>query len=278
MRFWPLCFLFILFSCSGGGRKGKLLARVGGTYLYEDELKSIVPAGMGEAEKADIYKKYASSWVKEQLVFQEAMRHLSRSEKNKDNELQDYYRSLIRYDYEKKLAADSLDKNITDKEIEEYYRQNQKNFELKRNIVRLLYVKIALDAPRREKVKAWIKNFRGENAAELNEYARKYADNYLLDTASWFYYDNITKEIPVIETYDPEHFLLYNNFVELKDGAHWYEIYILDKRIKEDISPLVYEKAKIKEILLNKRKVEVLQKIENNIYRKGQEENSFEIY
>ena len=72
--------------------------------------------------------------------------------------------------------------------------------------------------------------------------------------------------------------MLYNNFVELKDGAHWYEIYILDKRIKEDISPLVYEKAKIKEILLNKRKVEVLQKIENNIYRKGQEENSFEIY
>jgi len=278
LKFWPFCFLILFYSCSLGSRKGKTLARVGSTYLYEEEVKSLAPSGISGAEKAEIYKGYINSWVKEQLVFQEAMRHLSRAEKNKDDQLQDYYRSLIRFEYEKKLAADSLDKNITDKEIEEYYRQNQKNFELKRNIVRLLYVKIPIDAPRREKVRAWLKNFNRENAEALNQYAKKYADNYSLDTAAWFYYDNITKEIPVIETYDPEHFLLYNNFVELKDASHWYEINILDKRIKEDVSPLVYEKAKIKEIILNRRKTEVLQKIENNIYRRGQEENSFEIY
>ncbi len=278
MKFWPFCFLILLYSCNFESRKGKTLARVGNIYLHEDELKSLIPVGVSESEKSDIYKQYINSWVKEQLVFQEAMRHLSRSEKNKDDQLQDYYHSLIRYEYEKKLASDSLDKDITDKEIEVYYRQNQKNFELKRNIVRLLYVKIPIDAPKREKVKTWIKNYNSANAGALKEYAGKYAENYSLDTSAWFYYDNITKEIPVIETYDPEHFLLYNNFVELKDAGHWYEINILDKRIKEDISPLVYEKAKIKDIILNRRKVEVLQKIENNIYRKGQEENSFEVY
>ena len=61
-----------------------------------------------------------------------------------EKELNEYRNNLLLYAYREKLVIDQLDTVITEEEVEEYYEGNKKNFELKRNIAKILFVKVTL--------------------------------------------------------------------------------------------------------------------------------------
>lgn len=272
--------LFLIVSCNSlrEKNKGKVVAKVKDQYLYEADIAEIIPGNATDDEKNKISTGFITSWIKEQLIYQEAAAGLSTAQLNKEKELQDYYRSLVRYDYERMFLEKKLDSIVTEQEISAYYQENRKNFELKRNIIRLLYVKVPLDAPDIDKPGKWMRMQNINDMQKLNRYAEDYATNFSLDTSVWFYFDDIKKEVPIIEAYDPEHFIRNNKNVELRDANYIYLINIIDNRIRDEISPLALEKEKIKQIILNKRQVQLIQELENKIYRKGMEQNLFEIY
>lgn len=277
--YWFL-FLLLFVSCNSLGEKnkGKVIAKVKDNYLFEKDLAEIIPENASDEEKNFISTSYITSWIKEQLIYEEAIGSLSAEQLNKENELKNYYRSLVRYEYERNFLGKKLDSTVTEQEIRTYYQENQKNFELKRNIIRLLYVKLPLDAPDINKPGKWMQKQQVNDLAKLRKYVEEYATNYSLDTSVWFYFDDIKKEVPIIEAYDPEHFIRNNNYVELRDANYIYLINIIDNRIRDELSPLALEKEKIKEIILNKRQVKLIQEMENKIYRKGMDKNLFEIY
>jgi len=51
-----------------------------------------------------------------------------------------------------------------------------------------------------------------------------------------------------------------------------------DFRIKNGVSPLSFERNNIKNILLNRRKVELINKMRDDLYQKADKKNEFEIY
>lgn len=276
--FHALVLLFI-FSCKNeSASKRERVARVGNNYLYLDELQMAVPTGLSQEDSLFRSGRFIRSWIKEQLVFDIAMRTLADEEKDKKTALDNYYRSLIRHTYEEKMAIQNSDTVVTDVEIENYYNENQQNFELKRNIIRLLYVKLPLHTLGIEKAKGWVYNFNGENLDSLRDFADEYASNSVLDTSSWFYFDDIAKEIPIDETYSYGHFVRNNSYIELKDAYNVYLINIVDRKIKDDIAPLALVKNRIKKILHYQRQVEFLQNLENNIFKDAVKNQKFEIY
>ena len=199
-------------------------------------------------------------------------------EKNKDKEVHDYYRSLLRQELLKKVVNKNLDRNVTEKEIEAYYSENKKNFELKRNIIRFIYIKTRTDAPNRANAKEWIRIHDKKSMENLRDYSRNYAINSNLDTTAWYYFDDIMKEIPLRESYDPEHFVRNNSYVELRDASYLYILNVIDNRIKDGISPLNLVRSRIKNIILNKRKVLAIQNFEDKIYKEAFKQKQFEDY
>ncbi|MCX6352279.1 MAG: hypothetical protein NTX03_10510 [Bacteroidetes bacterium] len=254
------------------------IAKVHKTYLYEEDLKGIFPKGTSKEDSQRIRQNFISSWVKEQLITQKAEEDLTDDVKNKDKEVKEYYSSLLRYEYERMVLSKKLDTTVTEQEIRAYYFQNKKNFELKRNIVKLFYVKLPASAPDKNKVRKWLRNPNPAIMPALQRYAEQYAANFTIDTTSWFYFDDIAKEIPIIESYNPEHFIRNNDFVELKDAQYYYLINVVANKIKDDVSPLALEMGKIKSIIINKRQVTLLQQLENKIFKEGTENNLYEIY
>ena len=57
-----------------------------------------------------------------------------------------------------------------------------------------------------------------------------------------------------------------------------YYFYIRDYKIKGNISPLSMEKEKIRNVLLNKRKIEYLSKLEDELYQNGLALKKIKIY
>jgi hypothetical protein len=80
------------------------------------------------------------------------------------------------------------------------------------------------------------------------------------------------KEIP-INTYNQENFLNNTKVIRLNDNKFVYFVKILDFKIRNSASPLEFERDKIKNIILNKRKVSTVQRYEEELIRKGEENN-----
>lgn len=269
--------LFFTYSCHSDNR-GRAVAKVGGDYLYIKDLADAMPKGMNKEDSLQFSASFITSWIKEELMYRKADKTLNSEEKNKDKQLNEYYRSLLRQELLKKELNKIPGKNVTENEIQAYYTENTKNFELKRNVIRFIYVKLRLDAPNALNAIVWVKKHDKASMEKLKEYSKEYALNYNLDTTQWYYFDDITKEIPIIENYNPEHFVQNNNYVELRDASHQYLLNVIDNRIRDDISPLNLVRGRIKNILLNIRRVKEIEKMENKVYEDAATNNDFQIY
>ena len=138
-------------------------------------------------------------------------------------------------------------------------------------------MKLNKKSPDLEKFKKWLLSDEIKDREALGVYCSKYAANYYLDDSSWLLFDDILKEVP-LETYNKELFLQNNKLVGVQDSAYIYFLNIKGFKIKNSISPLAFEKENIRNIILNKRKVELINKMKNDIYEDALAKKNFEIY
>lgn len=279
-KFTYLFILFLFYSCGQKAEKDKdriAVAKANNEYLYLDEVKDIVPVGTPAKDSLELITKYIDNWIRESLVTQKAESNLGDEQKNVEKQLRDYRNSLITYTYEKELVKQKLDTVVSESEIEEYYNNNQADFELKDNIIKVVYVKVDKKAPGIEKLKRMYKSDDMSERELLASYCHQFASNFYLDDSSWLLFDDLLKEIP-IQTYNKELFLQNNRFVEVSDSLNHYFVNIKGFKIRNSLSPLGFEKENIKNIILNKRKLQLINKMIEDVYNDAANNNKIEIY
>jgi len=279
-------FVFILlltgtFSCTyfKPRQSEKAIARVFEKYLYESDIEKIVPKNVKGKDSIELAKKYIDNWVRQNLLLHKAEQNLNAEALNAsiEKQLEDYRTSLITFAYEKELIRQKLDTNVSETEIEAYYAQHPQNFQLKNNIIKVLYVKVNHNAPKLNKVREWCKSEKVQDKKLLEDYCYQFAENFYLDDSSWFLFDDLLKEIP-IEAYDKEQFLQNNRWVEVKDTNSLYFVNIKGFKIKDSTSPLSFEKQNIHNIILNKRKLQLINQMKEDVYSTELQNKNFEIY
>ncbi|MCX6273524.1 MAG: hypothetical protein NTU44_20335 [Bacteroidetes bacterium] len=282
MKVYLLFFLaafFLLVSCQKGKRSGSEhpLARVHDIFLYESDLAGVVLPGTPSKDSIDIVKNFIQNWIRQKLVVYQAENNLNRNQKDFAKELEEYRNSLIVYRYESRLIKEKLDTVVTQKQIEDYYNQNQGNFELKDNIVRVLYVKLKVKDPSIQKIKSLLRSDKPADRQKLTQLAAANAVNSYLDDKSWLFFNDLLKEIP-IKTYDQEDYLQNHRMIEFSDDSFTYLINIVEFKIKEGLSPLSLEMDNIKNILINKRKTKLVNDMENDVYNQALKNKDFETF
>lgn len=280
----PLIFIIAgLFSCTISKKNDdpakKRIARAFDTYLYQSDVEGIVPKGTKLTDSLKIVNEYLTRWMQQQVIVHQALNNLDPKQVDFSRQMEDYKNSLIIYAYEKELTAEKLDTTIAEKDIEDYYNQNKNDFELKNDIVKIIYVKVPKKAPKQDKLKAWINSGDIKDKEKLAAFCNQNASNYFLDDNVWLMFDDVLKEIP-IQTYNQDIFLQNNNnrIVQIADTDYVYYLNIKGYMIKNSISPLSFEKENIEKILLNKRKMDLVEKMKLNSFEQAQLHNDVELY
>ncbi|MBK9319988.1 MAG: hypothetical protein IPM91_15125 [Bacteroidetes bacterium] len=253
----------------------KVIARVYDRYLYIEDLSNIVPPGTGKNDSLTIIKNYVQNWIRQQSILKRAEENLDEERKNVERELEEYRNSLITYIYESELVRQKLDTNISEQEIEKYYTDNEKNFQLKNNILQVRYLKVPASAPKLEKVKQWYKSDAEKDFKLLEDYCFQFATDYFFNDEEWLLFDELLKKIP-IKTYDQEQFLRNNRFIEIPDSTGVFFVNIKGFKIKESLSPLSFERENIKNLILNKRKLELISEMEKDAYQDALQKEEIE--
>ena len=271
------CDLIRMKNGEAGGER-KAVARVNNIYLYQDELTGIVPPQHTREDSISRSTAYINSWVRKQLLMAEAMKTLPISEAEIDRKVLDYKYTLIGYEYQNYYIKKHINDSIGDDEIEEYYKAHLDNFPLKQNIIQGTYIKIRKGAPRTNRVKELIYSTKEKDQKELKSYCLSFSTAYHLADSSWIEFDKLVVNSPLAEIPNKIQFLKTYTWYETNDADFLYFLKIDAYKISDNVSPVEFVKRDIRNIILNKRKVELARKLEDEVYENGTQRKDYEIF
>ncbi len=253
------------------------VAKVYDHYLYKGDLQGIVPRGTKTKDSINITKSFINNWIRQALVLHQAESNLSAEKQDFTRQLELYRNSLVIYEYESELIRQKLDTVVPMKEIEDYYAANQANFQLHQNIVQVNYVMLSKNSPVVGKFRTLLKSDAAADREKLEDLCQASAASASLDNENWIPFTDLVKRVP-LSVSDQVDFLGNNKFVELEDSLYLYLLRIKAYKTKESVSPLSFEVRNIRSILVNKRKLELVSRMEEDAFQKGMKKKAFEIY
>jgi hypothetical protein len=279
-----ICLSVFLQSCdfiqkslsSGGETSGEPVARVFESYLYKKDLQNIVPAGTDSLDSISLVKSHIQSWVETQLLVHRAELNLNEQQKNFEKQLEEYKKNLIIYTYEQALIGQNLNTQVSDAEIETYYNNHRSNFELKDYVVLARWVKADIKAPKLKKVFKSLQTKSEKDETFLEDFCYQFASSCQMEK-TWMYFNEFTEVVP-LKTLNIEDFLRANKVFQIEGEQFVWMVEIEEYKLKDGISPLELEKDKIKNIILNKRKLQLLSEIRKGLMNEGIDKNNVQFY
>jgi hypothetical protein len=254
------------------------VAKVGDVILYFDEIPKLLQPGISPEDSAAIIQNYINKWSKKELVFLKAEQNLTPEYKNEiEKQLQETRANLFIYQYQRQMMLEKMDTTITEEEMENYYASNGKNFLLNSNIVKALFIKVPVETPAIDKIRLWARSNDQKDLQQLESYCYQFAEKFDDFNEGWVTMDRLSVELPQ-DIVNQDEFLRRNTWFETSDSSSVYLITIRDYRARYSLAPFDYVRNDIKSIILNNRRFEFLQSLENGIYNEAIKENTFKIY
>lgn len=243
-------------------------ATVGDRTLYVSEVVEMMPAGLTSEDSTTMYQSLVREWVTQNLLLKRAELNLEEEELDVAEKLESYRRSLLIYSYENQFIQQNLDTTVTAEEIASYYEQNKENFKLKDNIAQLVFVQLPANSKEVDRLKKWMNSDKEEDRQEFEDFCLQHAVKYQLNGNRWMMYNEAIAELPTGLQTEAQ-----NNFrkgtVSLSDSTGQYILDIKDTRAAKSIAPVEFERASIRDIILNKRKLDLVKQLEQQIFDEG---------
>jgi hypothetical protein len=253
------------------------VARVFEEYLYPSDLSEAVPPGTSSQDSLILAKRFVESWVKDQLMLKRAEQAFSEEQIDFEKQIEQYRLSLLIFSYRQKLLQQKLDTVVAEEEIQSYYEQNMNNFMLNQDVIKGTFIKIPLTAPRVDELRRWSWNSRPEDLEQMEKYCLNYAEKFSNFSDTWVYFKSIKPQLPM-KISQPSRYLTFNKNIETKDKQYRYFLHVTDLVVEGEAAPIELVSKDIISIILNKRKMEFIQDLEQRVYNDGVNRNQFEIY
>lgn len=278
-------FLFILtFSCVFLGcdflepKSNKVpVARVNDTYLYQEDIQELISQNTTKQDSISIVANYIQRWATQQLLIDQANINLPRQQIEDYQQMVSQYRNdLFAQAYKGAIVSKLLDSTITQEEYGLFYQQNKANFTLKEEIFKLRYIHLDASFPSISETKKKLRRFDTEDVAALQDSSLEYKGANFNDSV-WVKKETLLRQLPVIRTNESK-VLKKATFSQLEDSLGVYLLKIKDVLSPNQIAPLQYIKPIIKEIILNKRTLELVKELEKDITKDAVKNKNFEVY
>ena len=253
------------------------MARVFEQNLFPSDISHAIPAGISIQDSIVLVKRYIETWVKDQLMLHMAEQALTEEQKDFEKQIAEYRRSLLIYSYRQKLLRQKLDTVVSASEVQSYYEANINNFILGQNVIKGTFIKILLSAPRIDELRGWSRSNGEDDLDQIEKYCISYADKYSDFNDTWVYFSSIKVQLPM-QISEPSRYLRYNKNIETTDQQYRYFLHVSDHIPDGEVAPVEMVTDNITNIIMNKRKIEFFQDLEQRVYNEGVSRNQFEIY
>lgn len=265
-----LLFALGLSSCSFFQEEDRIyLASIHGNDLFFEDIKYSFQTNISPQDSILLLNSLIEKWVKKQALIHKAKINLDDELMDVNKQVQEYKNSLLIFKYQKLLIEQKLDTVISELDLKNYYVENKSYFKIKNNFVQVNYIKVKKEVPNLYKLLKWYKSEDSIKLESLEDYCYQFADEYSLNN-DWILLKDLSEKLP--ESISQKDFRN-KNYFEFKDENFYYFVYIKKKKRIGEISPIELEKKQIRTILINRKKLDFLKNMENQLYKEALSKN-----
>jgi len=275
-----IVFFSILLSCCQyfKAKPVSSLARIQDDYFYFDDIKDVFSKNLSKEDSIIYVKNQIFKWAKNHILYDKALINLDKDEQSKLLELvQSYENDLFSHYYKEKMVKALMDTLILDDEIKKYHNLNKSNFKLNQDLIKGRYLKIKAD---NYNIKDVVKRFRRFNIDDM-----EFLDSISLQFASYYFNDSVWinknvffNKLPEINLNIKNRILKKSLFHLIEDSLELYLIKINESIFRNDLAPIEFIRPTLKQILLNKKKLEFISKFEKDLIEDAIQKKEFEFY
>jgi len=256
----------------------KPIAKVHNLFLYEKDIAKLIPKNISGKDSILVVKSIIVNWATQEILRKRAEENLSREENDSYTQLvQDYKNSLLVNGYKERLIKQQLDTAITVDEIESYYRLNRKNFRLNEELIKIKYLHFGKDVLDQKEIIKQFKSTKYEDLISLENQELNFKAINLNDS-TWIKVEDVLLKIPKFRENPKELLLKKTKFIQKEDSLGLYLVAVKNVLIRNDIAPLNYITPTIKQMILHKRKLELIRDIEKTLINDAIQNKNFKEY
>jgi hypothetical protein len=259
-------------------QKSQSIARVGKNYLYKSDIAKLVPAGTSKEDSLLLVRDFIDRWASQKLLIEAAERNLSDVKKREYNALIKQYKiDLYTSAYMEEVVKNTVDTLVTEDELKKYYDENKENFKANGTLVRLRYVNLSRENPRFETIKNKFFTYSKKDKKFWDTYALQ-SKSFAMNDSVWVDMSQVYAKLPVITPENRDELIRPGKKMQIQDNNDTYLIKVRSVLDKNQVLPFEYCKPTLKEVLLNKRKLELIKKFEKDITNDAIKNSDYEIY
>lgn len=273
-----LFLLLIVFSCKKEETDtSNAVARVYDSYLYTDDITRILPEDVKGNDSILLAKNYINRWIKEQLLIKKAEINLGEGISEIDELVKSYRYDLLVNKYKEEAVKQYLDTLVKQQDLDVFYEENKEIFKLNEELVKLKYIHFGNDILNPKEFK---KLFKSNKQADLDTLRAREMQlkSYSLNDTTWVRLSDVRRKLSAIEEEDVKLILKNTRFLEKKDSIGVYLVAVKDVLKRNQTAPKSYITPTIRQMILHKRKLDLIKKIEETLVEDALNNQEFEIY
>lgn len=275
---YSLLFLGFLVSCNKKTEvKNDFIARVYDKYLYKEDVTKALPDNIRGKDSILLAKNYINNWVQQQLLFKKAEINLEGELTEIDELVNKYKNDLLVNKYKEAAVKQYLDTIVTNTHIDEFYKENREIFKLNEELVQLKYIHFSNDVLNPKEFK---KLFISSKQKDIDSLKAREMElmSFSLNDSIWIRLSDFRRKVPSLNEQDIKQILKNTKFLEKKDSLGVYLVTVKEVLKRNQTSPKSYVIPTIKQMILHKRKLDLIKKIEETLVEDAIKNKEFEIY
>ncbi|WP_230080325.1 peptidyl-prolyl cis-trans isomerase [Winogradskyella marina] len=254
------------------------VARVNESFLYKEDIKDVVPEGTPKEDSTLMVNAYINRWASRLLLMDGAMLNLPEEKQAEFSKLVEQYKNdLYTKAYLEGLVKKNIDSVVPRETAELFYENNKESFKLNDDLIQFRYISLPLNPVNLDTIKTRFQRFQPKDKSYLDSISVQFR-SYSLNDSLWLKVSRVAEKIPIINNTNKNELLKKSNFLQLKDSLNLYLMLVNDVRLQNDYAPLDYVNSSITKIVINKRKLELIKQLENDITNDAIKQNKFQTF
>jgi hypothetical protein len=258
--------------------KTTAIARVNSDYLYKEDIADLVPKGITKEDSIVVVKNFIDRWAAQKMLISVAEVNLNAQKKAVfDALIQQYKIDLYTKAYLEEVVKRTTDTVVTLNELKAYYNENKENFKTNGILVRLRYINIKEDNPKYETIKSKFFDFRKTDKKFWDTYSLQ-LNSFALNDSVWVDLSQVYAKLPFINPGNRNNYIIPGKTIQRTENKNHYLVKISNVIDKNQIAPFDYLKPTLQEVIINKRKLELIKNFEKEIIDDAIKDKKYEVY
>ena len=273
--FLTACKNKLIFSKKKGDDE-KIIVQYKEHFLTDRDIRLMLPQDISADDSVKLVNAYIEEWVKKKAIVDKAEDNIDElTLKEIDNKMVEYRQDLLINSYNNYLIEKNVKDSVSEKDIRNYFDENKESFSLSKDI--LNYRLVTVPADQESKSEKLFNSRKEEDFDEVLKISLNAGLPYQDKDSSWYSIESLISQYPQLNEPGNLSQLLGKRRLKINSDSTVILIRILNLKPKGSEAPYEFVKPTIKNLLLNKRKLNLLGDLQNELYKEAINKNEIKI-